>query len=202
MMEAVLDIDIARSAALFAEKRYEQARRIMEKALSFAEAEGYVRPFFNHVAVVLPLLNDMKRAKLDLRQSSHLKVIMAASAAGDKAPAGMKQPEGHKNSGLTERETEILKLMAAGCRYKEIAQRTFVSFETVKTHVKHVFEKLDVDSRAKAVNRARDLRLLWQTDRDSFFRDVRSIIRDARSQPATLILNSQHLERSAKFIPL
>jgi len=50
--------------------------------------------------------------------------------------------------------------MAAGYRNKEIAERTFVSFETIKTHVKHIFEKLDATTRVQAIRRAEELKLL------------------------------------------
>lgn len=81
MMEAVLDIDIVRSTALFAQERTEQARRIIEKALSFAEAEGYVQPFVDRSSLILPLLIDLKTADLGLRQFSHVNRVLAACGA-------------------------------------------------------------------------------------------------------------------------
>jgi DNA-binding NarL/FixJ family response regulator len=52
---------------------------------------------------------------------------------------------------LTEREAEILKLLAEGCRNKEIADRLGVSLDTVRTHLRHVYEKLQVNSRTEAL---------------------------------------------------
>ena len=61
------------------------------------------------------------------------------------------------NSGesLTAREEEILDLLAEGLRFKEIADRLFVSINTVRTHVRHIYEKLQVQSRIEALNKAR-----------------------------------------------
>lgn len=51
---------------------------------------------------------------------------------------------------LTERENEILDLLVAGYRYKEIAFELTISIDTVRTHIRHVYEKLQVRSRAEA----------------------------------------------------
>lgn len=56
---------------------------------------------------------------------------------------------------LTTREEEILDLLAEGLRFKEIADRLFVSINTVRTHVRHIYEKLQVQSRVEALNKAR-----------------------------------------------
>lgn len=54
---------------------------------------------------------------------------------------------------LTKRECEILDLLAKGYRYKEIAEKLFVSIETVRSHVHHIYEKLQVSSRTDALNK-------------------------------------------------
>ncbi len=61
---------------------------------------------------------------------------------------------------LTPRETEILALVAKGCSNPEIATRLFIGESTVKTHLIHVFEKLEVGDRTRAVTRAMELGLL------------------------------------------
>ncbi|MES2646684.1 MAG: response regulator transcription factor [Bacteroidota bacterium] len=55
---------------------------------------------------------------------------------------------------LSEREKELLQLMVAGYDYKGIAAKTFISYETVRTHVKHIYRKLHVASRSEAVTKA------------------------------------------------
>jgi DNA-binding NarL/FixJ family response regulator len=54
---------------------------------------------------------------------------------------------------LTKRENEILELLAKGYRYKEIADKLLVSIETVRSHVHHIYEKLQVSSRTDALNK-------------------------------------------------
>ena len=55
---------------------------------------------------------------------------------------------------LSDREKEILKLMVDGHNYKTIAEKSFISYETVRTHVKHIYKKLHVASRSEAVMKA------------------------------------------------
>ena len=62
--------------------------------------------------------------------------------------------------GITPRELEILELIAAGLSNKEIADRVFVSENTVKTHSSRVFEKLNVKRRTQAVQQGKALRLI------------------------------------------
>ncbi|MBM3405420.1 MAG: response regulator transcription factor [Bacteroidetes bacterium] len=54
---------------------------------------------------------------------------------------------------LTGRERELLDLLAKGYRYKEIADRLTISFETVRTHIHNIYEKLHVQSRTEALNK-------------------------------------------------
>ncbi len=55
---------------------------------------------------------------------------------------------------LSEREKEILHLMVEGNNYRTIADKSFISYETVRTHVKHIYKKLHVASRSEAIQKA------------------------------------------------
>lgn len=65
-------------------------------------------------------------------------------------PTEQMNPEMEK---LTKREKEMLDLLAKGYRYKEIADKLFISFETVRTHIHNIYEKLQVQSRTEALNK-------------------------------------------------
>lgn len=60
------------------------------------------------------------------------------------------QPQ-QKENPLTERETQVLKLLADGLSYKMIADKLFLSFNTINTHAKHIYEKLHVSSLGEAI---------------------------------------------------
>ncbi len=77
------------------------------------------------------------------------------------APASFVRDESQVAAlGLTPRELEILELMAAGLSNKEIAERAFVSENTVKTHASRVLDKLGAARRTQAIQRAKELRLI------------------------------------------
>lgn len=65
-----------------------------------------------------------------------------------------------KSLGLTDRECEILDLLAAGHANKEIARVLDVSPNTVKTHIANLFQKLGAERRTQAIHKARELRLI------------------------------------------
>ncbi len=62
--------------------------------------------------------------------------------------------------GISKREMEILELMAQGFSNKEIAEKTFLSIHTIKTHASNLFMKLDVKRRTQAISRAKELKLI------------------------------------------
>jgi DNA-binding CsgD family transcriptional regulator len=81
-------------------------------------------------------------------------------AGRGEVPAFDGNPEARRSLGLSERETEVLGLLAAGLSNKEIAARLGVSPNTVKTHVARLLEKLDARRRTEAILKARELGIL------------------------------------------
>ena len=61
---------------------------------------------------------------------------------------------------LTEREGEVLRLLAAGLSNQEIAEKLVISLSTIKTHITRIYSKLDVASRTQAILRARELKII------------------------------------------
>lgn len=88
------------------------------------------------------------RTRLDPAVQERLVELVTAAPAPAGAPRGAAVPSGGP---LTERETEVLGLMAHGLTNRDIAGRLFVTEATVKTHVNNVFGKLGVNDRAAAV---------------------------------------------------
>jgi LuxR family maltose regulon positive regulatory protein len=76
-------------------------------------------------------------------------------------PAAFPQPTVQPLSEpLSERELEVLRLIAAGCSNQEIADRLVLALSTVKWYVNIIYGKLQVESRTKAIARARELNIV------------------------------------------
>jgi ATP/maltotriose-dependent transcriptional regulator MalT len=73
---------------------------------------------------------------------------------------GAARPSNRVSDPLTVRERDVLAMISQGCSNKRVARSLEISPETVKSHVKHIFLKLEVGTRTEAVFRAVSLRLL------------------------------------------
>lgn len=164
------------AAAYEAANNAKQAMRVLGRALALAEREGYIRTFVNMGVPMECLLKKMRKAYLTRQQSGNnqawtfsLEYIDALLTAfgNNQGVLNNKTEIVHNTSlmqplleSLSEREQEVLQLLAAGQSNREIAQRLIVGLNTVKTHVKSIYTKLDVHSRTQALVRAQSLRLL------------------------------------------
>lgn len=159
MGELQMEADLLLCAALDRLQERSRARSILEKTLSFAQSAGYVRPFVNRANDLAPLFVDLSgRARSKRVRADYLDAVM--KACGFVRDQDRHRSRGRKKAGLTDREIEILELLARGHKYKEIAEECFISLDTVRTHVRHVFEKLGTGNRVQAIRSATDLGIL------------------------------------------
>ncbi len=125
----------------------------LSEALALTARGSALRPFLD---LGEPMLGLLSRAPVMRATRDHVERILAA--------AGSAERSGDRPSGvvheLTNRELDILELLADRLRDKEIAARLVISPATVKSHLKGLYPKLDVGDRRSAVERARDLRVL------------------------------------------
>jgi LuxR family maltose regulon positive regulatory protein len=158
----LIEILTLQAVALWERNRREQAVGSLTRALALAEPEGYVRTLVDEGAKVGELLS----AILEARQRGHpdatrtparyltkLLAIHAQESATPGAGERLSEP-------LSERELEVLALVASGKSNLEIASSLFVSLSTVKTHINNLYRKLGARSRTQAIARARDLDLI------------------------------------------
>ena len=126
--------------------------------MELAEPEEFISIFLEEGPLVVEALADMlKRGELGNVQPDYVENILEAFS-GPQPSAGV-EPVGPITS-LTERELDVLRLMAEGLKYEEIAKRLYISLNTVRTHVKAIYGKLDVNNRTKAIEMAHQLRIL------------------------------------------
>ncbi len=132
--------------------RRDEALFSLRAALELAEPEGFIQPFLEAGGPIASLLVDCGDLPYARRvQSAFAAIPTASSAAGVRSP--LPEP-------LTERELEVLRLLAEGLSYAEVAEHLVVSLNTVRYHVKGLYGKLGVDRQTRAVEMARKLGLL------------------------------------------
>jgi LuxR family transcriptional regulator, maltose regulon positive regulatory protein len=129
------------------------AAAALERALELAEAEGLRRPFLDGGVALRRVL-----ARHACRRNSAAPLL---SGILDALPAGTDDGNGRGPAEpLSERERAVLRLMPTILANTEIASELFVSVNTVKTHLRSIYRKLEVGSRREAVAKARELELL------------------------------------------
>ena len=124
----------------------------LERALVLAEPEGYIRLFVDEGAAVAVILQR-------LTKTEYVHALLAAFPIGERTSPKPPTSDGLIEP-LSERELEVLRLLAHGLKYTEIAAQLVVSVNTVRFHIKSIYGKLSVDKQAKAVERARELALI------------------------------------------
>ncbi|HEY3345779.1 MAG TPA: LuxR C-terminal-related transcriptional regulator [Anaerolineaceae bacterium] len=142
----------------------------LQRALAQAEPEGYLRTFLDEGEPLRALLAEYRPLAAQTAKRSVLAYLdrllasfpgpQAAIPAAAAAPAPAKRPDGGLVEPLSERELEVLRLIAEGLSNAEIARKLYLSPNTLKAHTQTIYGKLDVHSRVQAVNNARELGLL------------------------------------------
>jgi LuxR family maltose regulon positive regulatory protein len=138
------------------------------KALELAEPEGFVGVFVEQGQPVAEALTDLaKQNQLGAISIEYIERILAAFSKSrlllDQQPAVDTPAENGQMvliEPLTDRELDVLRLMTEGLKYREIAERLFISLNTVRYHVKAIYGKLNVSNRITAVELARRLRII------------------------------------------
>ena len=142
----------------------ERAVSTLTHALALGEPEGYVRSFVDEgpkmAVLISEVLEVQQRGQLypPNRVSAHY--LRKLRAALEQEGPDLASPSAELPEPLSERELEVLTLVAAGKTNQEMAGELFVAKSTVKTHIKHIYRKLDTHNRTQALARARDLNLI------------------------------------------
>ena len=130
--------------------RRDDAVRKLARALLLAEPEGFVRVFIEQGPSMATLL---RTAGAQGHSPEYVRRLL--TAFGESAPLQDTLIEA-----LSERELEVLHLVAEGLTNAEIAGKLVIAHSTVKTHINRIYSKLGVSSRTRAVARARQLQIL------------------------------------------
>ena len=151
---AFIDLKLLSAWQASLQRRVPESREFLRAALLLAEKEEFVQPFRRAGRHVLQLVRDLPDGFEDFRR-----IILARGGMTAPSPSmeGLAEP-------LTARELELLAYLPSRLTNAELAARCFVSLNTVKTHMAHIYRKLGAPGRDAAIVRARELGLLDGAD--------------------------------------
>jgi len=162
-----IKIGILQTLVMQAQGNGESVLEALCRILPLAEHGGYIRLFVDEGEPMRLAISDFRLSiEKQLRGQDHRLLgyadrLLAAFAQPAAVPqAKIEKPKSRMLEPLSQRELEILKLIAQGLSNGEIGARLFLALDTVKGHNRRIFDKLEVQSRTEAIARARELGLL------------------------------------------
>jgi LuxR family maltose regulon positive regulatory protein len=161
-MGSAIEILVLQALAHHVQGDIPSALAPLERALTLAEPEGFIRIFVDEGRPMAQLLSEAAARRI---MPDYTARLLAGFEAGEHKgedepclpPSLPAQPLAEP---LSQRELEVLRLIAQGLSNREIGQRLFLAVITVKGHNRNIFRKLQVRRRTEAVVRARELGLL------------------------------------------
>lgn len=155
-----LEARVLRCVALQQLGRSAEARAELLDLLPHAEAAGRIRLFVERGPVMHTLLRETLPRLADATVRPYAERVVAAFDATPIASSALKPAPQPLIDPLSERECEVLRLVAEGLTDRQIADRLVLAVGTIKRHLNNVYGKLGVNSRTQALARARDIGLL------------------------------------------
>jgi LuxR family maltose regulon positive regulatory protein len=154
-----LKVMVLQAIALREHGEQDEALQLLEEALALAEPGGFIRIFIDEGSPIEQLLFEAAAQGFMPSYTGKLQAVFEfeKQKIKDKSPLPSTQP---LIEPLSQRELEVLQLIAQGLSNREISEQLFLALDTVKGHNRNIFDKLQVQRRTEAVRRARELGLL------------------------------------------
>lgn len=151
---SVVGILLLKAKALKALGDENEAVSLVRKALFMTEPGGFISIYLDEGPIMAELLEKTLELKEKVPRSYVNKLLSAFRLSK------LIQADEDMFERLSERELEVLRLTAAGLSNNRIMEELFISLSTVKTHLRNIYSKLNVNSRTKAIAKAKELNLL------------------------------------------
>jgi LuxR family maltose regulon positive regulatory protein len=154
-----LKVMILQAVAFHALGEDDRAIELLVETLALVEPGGFIRSFVDEGAQMADLLS---KVAIKRGMSKYISKLLAAFESEDEKGWGKSFQSTTQSliEPLSQRELEILQLVALGLSNREISERLFLALNTIKGHNRRIFNKLQVQRRTEAIARARELDLL------------------------------------------
>lgn len=162
-MGSVIEILVLQALAFAAQDNISSALESLERALQLAVPENYLRIFVNEGPSMARLLQEALFREIEADYVRQLLAAMPMINTEEAALPQAQSPEFEYVEQLSDRELEVLHLIAEGLTNQEVATRLFLSRHTVKVHSRNIYSKLGVNNRTQAVALGRALGILIPT---------------------------------------
>jgi LuxR family maltose regulon positive regulatory protein len=136
------------------------ALEILEQALNLAEEEGFVRTFLDEGEPMVQLLYEASSRGILPEYTGQLLAAYSSSKPAQMAPKKPAKDQMKPVESLSDREVEVLMLIAEGLSNQEIASQLHISLSTVKGHTSNIYGKLVVNNRTQAVMMGKELSII------------------------------------------
>ena len=156
---SIIEILLLQTLAHHTQNNTSAALIALQQALTLAEPEGYVQLFVDEGQPIHQLLRQLQLKCEPMK--AYVQKLLTAFTGSEPTPVLNSSPMAQPLlEPLSQRELEILQLVADGLSNRQISERLFLALSTVKGHNRRIFDKLQVKRRTEAVARARELGVL------------------------------------------
>ena len=156
----VVEILALQALAYDADGKTDQAISTLERALTMAEPNGFIRTFLDEGPPMARLLYEALSHEITPDYVQQLLKTFPVEETEKTDNPQLHDPNSELIEPLSEREIEVLQLIAKGLSNREVGERLYLTINTVKAHSRTIFSKLGVSSRTQAVAKARILGIL------------------------------------------
>ena len=163
----IIEVAVLQSLALEKQGRADKVLAALKEAVALAEPRGWIRPFVEAGPPMVDLLERLRDQNVSVdyiekilaafRNVEHSVLKHVDKPQATPFPSAKPQP---LIEPLTNRELDVLELLAQRLQNKEIAEKLFVSPATIKSHLESIYQKLNVTNRREAVDKANVLRII------------------------------------------